>query len=159
MYLTKFYEKTTSQGIVKYILSLFVLSFGSSAVAWFIILILKKLNIELDNTEKPLSQIPKGLGLFFIVCIITPLLETWVAQVLPISFFKRYFNTRTVVFFSAAIFGLMHWYSIAYMLNAFFMGLVLAGGYISWNKPHIIHPFWIICIVHGLRNLLAFILS
>jgi membrane protease YdiL (CAAX protease family) len=144
---------------IEYTLFLFLLILLSSVISALIVFVFSHFNIELGSNDKPLKGSQTGISVFLLACVVAPIFETFIAQMLPISFFKKYFNSTVVIILSAAFFGLLHWYNIAYMINTFFIGLVLAWGYIFWTKENIIHPFWIICTVHSLKNLLAFILA
>lgn len=136
-----------------FILTFFCLSLLVSAI-WVIIASL--ISVEYDVSVNPLQGVSK-IELLAVACVIAPLLETWLVQMIPIEMMKRYVRVEVAVVLSALLFGLMHTYSTFYIINMFFVGLVFSTAYVWWAKRSLIHPFWIVCGIHFLKNLLAFI--
>jgi len=94
---------------------------------------------------------------FFVTPIIlAPIFETFLGQSLPYYLLKKvnYMNERSylILLASALIFGLMHFYSLFYIIYAFFLGLVLSYGYMVRIKNDN-KAFFLIAICHSLLNL------
>jgi hypothetical protein len=85
-----------------------------------------------------------------------PLLETYINQVLPYLLLSKikYLNARKylIIIISALFFGILHFYSLFYIIYAFFLGLALMYGYmirIEVDK----RTFYLIAISHSIFNL------
>ena len=97
---------------------------------------------------------------FILAVIVAPLIETWVFQSFIIKKSLQYFNNDKLVAItlSALLFGLTHYYSIPYIIKA-----TLAGGlygllyFIMKNINK--EPFFYIVLVHGVYNLIGFIIN
>lgn len=113
-----------------YIVLFLLLSFLCTIISSVIIFLLEEIGLKLENNTGPQTFLPKGPWLLFIACIVAPLFETWLLQMLPINYLKRYFSDIKIVFISALLFGLMNWYSVVYMAHTFMIGVILALGYI-----------------------------
>ncbi|NBC58980.1 MAG: CPBP family intramembrane metalloprotease [Bacteroidetes bacterium] len=100
-------------------------------------------------------------GLFFLTVIFTPILETLIAQVLPIELINRFFpnkNNLIPILISAFLFAVMHFaYSIWYSLVIFPLGLLLANTYVIFKKRKE-SSFWVTAAIHSLRNLIGIII-
>jgi hypothetical protein len=88
--------------------------------------------------------------------IAAPVFETWLNQALPYKLLNKvtYFKERSnlILFASAIFFGLLHFYSLFYLLYGFLMGIVLMYGYmvrIETDK----NTFYLIAASHSLINL------
>lgn len=107
-----------------------------------------------QNDEKSI------IFLFLTTIIIAPIVETFLGQSLPYFLLRKvkYFRERNllVLLTSSFFFGVLHFYSIFYIVYAFFLGLILMFGYmvriINDNKT-----FLLITICHSLLNLAIFI--
>jgi uncharacterized protein len=93
---------------------------------------------------------------FFTSIILAPIFETFLNQSLPYKLLNkvRYLNERSylILLASALFFGLLHLYSLFYIIYAFLLGLVLMFGYmtrINTDKK----TFLLIAICHSLLNL------
>jgi len=88
--------------------------------------------------------------------IIAPIFETFLGQFLPYYLLKKinYMNERSylILLASALFFGLLHFYSILYIVYAFILGLVLSYGYMVRVKNDR-NSFLLIAICHSLLNL------
>lgn len=112
------------------------------------------------------DELEKNIWFTITVSILfAPILETLLCQFLPIElsqfFFeekcnKKYYSISIIL--SAIIFGAIHCYSIKYAIIAFFVGIVLAIGYISRMKYGMWKAFFAIYWVHLFQNLLASII-
>jgi uncharacterized protein len=95
----------------------------------------------------------------FAAIIIAPMLETLFFQLGIIRLGEDSFkikNKYILVFISALLFGLSHWYSILYILHGFIIGLILAYSFILYDDSKY-SAFWIVTTIHALRNLLSII--
>ena len=107
------------------------------------------------------SSKEKNIGLlFFSPVILAPIFETFLNQFLPYYLLNKikYFNERSylIILVSAIFFGLLHFYSVFFIIYAFLLGLVLMYGYmikIRTDKK----TFYLIAICHSLLNLGIFI--
>lgn len=88
--------------------------------------------------------------------IVAPLFETFIFQFLIIETLS-YLRIRkiTIIFISAFIFSITHYYSIGYIAHAFILGLVLSYSYVIYENR--LHSFLIVYMIHLLRNTMAFI--
>ncbi len=137
---------------------------------WFVLLLLVAtylvaLPLPLLELAFPKFQLGEGsaimrtsgiAGRLIYGSIIAPVVETALFQALPISLLRGKFKLSwpVVLIASAALFGASHWYSPAYIILAFLIGLVLAYGY-AVRREDDGRPFVLITVVHGLRNGIA----
>lgn len=98
---------------------------------------------------------------WFVVGIVAPVFETFINQYLPFKLFQNYDRLKNkyglYILSSAIVFGLMHWYSIQYIIFALFVGLVLGYSYFFYSKTPI-KAFWSTALLHSLRNTFSFLL-
>lgn len=104
--------------------------------------------------------------IFLMTVILAPLLETAIYQ----TFFfvglmnSRFFNKHRIliVFITAILFGLSHYYTLQYVFFAMYGGFVLSYAYIKIlymsNDNHTYATFTVV-VIHCLRNLIAFLLD
>jgi len=145
--------------VVSYILLTFLLSLLASIITWCFAFAFDLLGDESLVNDSPLINSSKGIYALVSVCIIAPLFETFIAQYLPIRFLRKKSSVIFKIIFSAFIFAALHLYSGLYVINTFFIGIVFATGYVLWDRPITLHPFWIIAIVHSMKNSISFILQ
>lgn len=101
----------------------------------------------------------KGENIFvviFVMAILTPIIETYINQSLPYTLLMKikYLNGRKylILLISALFFGICHFYSLFYIIYAFFLGITLMYAYmirISVDKK----TYYLIAISHSLFNL------
>lgn len=95
------------------------------------------------------------LGKIFIGSLLAPIFETFVFQYIPIELLDKIKIKKNKDFFvliiSSLFFSLTHTYSLIYVLYTFVMGIFLSYTYILYKKKNF-HPFWIVVIIHSLRN-------
>jgi hypothetical protein len=85
--------------------------------------------------------------------IIAPLLETYLFQQLPYTFLKKWNASNTIIILiSSVLFGLSHFYSLSYIIFAFFAGIVLIKSFINWEGT-LNSKFMITVAIHGVANL------
>ena len=102
-----------------------------------------------ENTEGP------DLSSWFFVIILIPIFETYVNQYLPFKLMQKWSWTKNkyglYILVSAIIFGLLHTYSLQYMIFGFSGGLLLAYMYFFYSKtPR--KSFWSTTLIHALKN-------
>lgn len=90
-----------------------------------------------------------------IIGIIAPLLETLLLQSIPIRL-TLYFKPDgrlTAILISAIIFGLLHYYSIFYIIYGFLGGLLFATVYmICKDKRNHVYAYFIVVLLHSIWN-------
>jgi uncharacterized protein len=128
---------------------LFIIAFSSNIILGFI-----KQNdhifFELQSKEKSFVFI------YIVPLIFAPVFETFLGQALPyyllkkVSFISQ--KSSLILIASAIIFGLLHFYSLFYMIYAFLIGLVLMYAYMVRVKNHK-NAFLLVAICHALLNL------
>lgn len=102
-----------------------------------------------------------GLGKqIFLAVILAPLIETlifqkWVYQLLSlVGWLKR--NKILIIFISAVLFGMIHFYSLSYVIYNFFAGVLLMFAYIVRIDRK---PYWTVTVLHGLMNLFSILID
>jgi uncharacterized protein len=134
---------------------------------WFVLLLLVAtyvvvLPVPLLELVFPKFQLGEGaaslkvhgiVGRLILGSIIAPIFETALFQALPIYLLRGKFGVSwpVVLIASAGLFGASHWYSAAYIIFAFLIGMILAYGY-AVRRSDGGRPFILITVVHGLRN-------
>jgi hypothetical protein len=111
---------------------------------------------DLQNSSKNI------VFLFVTNVILAPIIETFLGQSFPYYLLRKvkYLRERgsLILIVSSLFFGLIHFYSIFYIVYAFLMGLILMYGYLvrirNDNKT-----FLLIVICHSLLNLGIFIIN
>lgn len=114
------------------------------------------LNIENISSEKMLQH--EGfLSAFFSICIIVPLIETLLFQLIPISLLGRVTNNKYIqITTSALLFGSTHYFNFIYFFSITLVGLVYATGYIlGKDKRGKSFAFWSIATSHSISNIIA----
>ena len=116
-------------------------------------------NFIFNSSSKPFVNLTHSVWLKFIaVVLIAPIYETFLFQYLIITTLLGKINTKWVIFISSFFFGLSHFYNFFYILNAFFVGIVLAFAYVNWNGKKQ-SPFLVVFLIHSLHNLLIFFIE
>jgi membrane protease YdiL (CAAX protease family) len=111
------------------------------------------------NTNHIASPSVKNSGFIKIIIegiVIAPLLETFIFQKLIFDFFHHKIRIRFIILLSAAFFGLSHFYDLSYIINTFFIGIILAVAYALWNGKKIT-PFWTVVTIHLLHNFIILV--
>jgi len=143
----------------KYSDKLFNLSFIGFAIAIWLLsyaVILPFIPFN-DGIENPIRE--HHIIIYFIAaCLIAPILETAMHQSFPIYIFTKVLikNKHLAIFISALTFGLIHFYSLYYILLTFVVGLLYAWAYLNYyERRGFAHAFWGIAVAHALRNVVA----
>ena len=99
---------------------------------------------------------------FVVACIIAPIVETYIFQVLIINLFTNYWikNKNIAILISALLFGFSHLYSWYYIFWTFFVGLVFAWAYVIYKeKQGYKKAVFAIILIHALRNLVSLVIN
>jgi hypothetical protein len=93
----------------------------------------------------------------FIAVIVSPILETYIFQTIIIGkYIRKYPNSvLNACIISAIFFGLMHYYSIPYILKTFVSGFFYGILFLVSLKK-IKHPYIPVIIAHSAFNLIGF---
>ncbi len=115
--------------------------------------------------KEPPSLEAEGIVWFALgVLLLAPVLETLLYQLLVYKIFNRFTNLKVkknqylLLFISALLFSLSHYYSILYIIRTFFLGLVLMYAYFL-KAENTKQAFWLVTIIHALTNMLPFIIQ
>ncbi|WP_394365984.1 CPBP family glutamic-type intramembrane protease [Porphyromonas levii] len=112
--------------------------------------------VRFSGIQLPSSQNldpPQSVFDYAIVILITPLIETALFQALPyyllskIDFFRK--RMWLIIMTTGLVFALLHFYSMVYVIFAFFPGILLVFGYHLRQGNH---PLASIYTVHLLIN-------
>lgn len=113
-------------------------------------------------TDKTIGKNSNGpeVGIWIVVSVFVPIFETFLNQSLPFKVMQNWSLTKNkyglYILISSVIFGLLHNYSLQYMIFAFAVGLVLGYTYFFYSKTPKV-AFWTTALIHGLRNSIIFI--
>jgi membrane protease YdiL (CAAX protease family) len=91
---------------------------------------------------------------FFAVVVFAPLIETYLNQYLFFKYLSRHLSVWAIVLVSGLFFGLMHFYSIGYILYAIPAGVLLSTSYALRLRSN---PFVCTCLIHSVYNLIGFL--
>ena len=141
-----------------YILQVFLFLFLSYLIVFTVLPFIGLADVLFgENSNGP--DLGATFGSWVEVAVFAPILETFLLQWLPFKILQRFSATRRrygmYMMVSAAIFGILHWYSIQYILFAYVLGLLFAYIFVFYCKQGK-RAFWTVTLVHGLRNTLAF---
>ena len=99
---------------------------------------------------------------FILTVIVTPIIETLIYQYAIIEIVFRILKsnkTTIAILLSSVIFGLSHFYSITYITATFILGLLFSCVYVIARKRNDVNPYWLLTVIHGSINLMAFIVN
>jgi membrane protease YdiL (CAAX protease family) len=154
--INKIYQKTLQQSILKTFVIFFVISIVYTFLCSFLV---EYFNIPLKNKEDIFE-----MGKFFkftLAVIYAPLFETLLFTLLPYLVFSKF--SKNMVWFIAitsVLFGLIHTYSVAYVIITFFIGIILNTFFwIVIHKKNMASAFFLTCLFHSLHNLIAFFIN
>jgi hypothetical protein len=128
-------------------------------------LILTIFHIDLPNVNAELIEQADNVFLIILFeVIMIPLFETFIFQFLLIHMVKALAgNTRYTFLLSVLIpsvlFGFTHFYSQLYIVAATLSGIILSSTYYISTFLRKENGFLIVFLMHGLNNLLAFLLN
>lgn len=113
-----------------------------------LIKVISPTSLSLENFDPPQSVFD-----FVSLILVAPLFETALFQALPYYLLNKidFFRERIwlIILVSSIVFALLHFYSIFYVLFAFFPGVLLMTGYHLRQGRH---PFATIFMVHLMIN-------
>ncbi len=150
-----FRKINTFQTILLGLSFLLLTSFIFSAFLYFF-----NTQIITEKESRDILSVKSGLVYQILMNVLfSPFIETlffqkWIIQFVRF-FYKdgKYFKIASILL-SSICFGLMHFYSLLYILKTFFLGIVFAFFYIEFSDKKI-SSFWIVFIMHALFNLLV----
>ena len=148
-----FVSLSTFKFIVTITVSMFLCSF-------ILGVILDILGIRFSGTSSYTSQAPL-VSQFILAVIISPILETFLFQKCLIKILRKIDilrrNNLMVVIISALIFGSQHFYDLGYIINTTIIGIFLSYSFVTYENKKI-SPFYVVCIIHSLKNFISFII-
>lgn len=100
------------------------------------------------------------ISFLLIAVIMAPLIETLIFQIGLYLFFKEGFRCKTlgICIASGIIFGLLHYYSLTYIIVTSFAGFSLQLWFIIYEKKYEWkRAFLLIAALHSLHNLIGFV--
>ena len=105
-----------------------------------------------ENTERP------EVSSWFLLIILAPIFETFINQHLPFKLMQKWSWSKNkyglYILVSAIVFGLLHTYSLQYMIFAFSGGLILAYMYFFYSKTPG-KSFGSTTLIHAIKNSVA----
>jgi hypothetical protein len=130
-------------------LSLFTAIFSLSLVALISVF---------DTAINPVADMNVSLlEKFFIVCLLSPIIETFIFQKLIIGIVTKYTkNDFLALILSAAAFALVHHYSVLYMVKMFVAGLLFGLLYLACRQRL---PLVYVVTSHAVYNLIVMTLA
>lgn len=101
----------------------------------------------------------KAMGIvvaLIVTCIIGPPIETAINQWACINFLRRrlHLGALSALVLSSLIFAGLHGYSVTYFFTIFPVGMVL-GSVFLLEQSKGGSPFWVVTIVHSIKNAIA----
>lgn len=141
--------KLRDHGMVKYVVIFsaisFVLSYLADRILWLFNL----------SDRSSLEDLPLPI-LFALTVLVSPLIETFLFQFLPVAIAKHFDYKRLIQFFAASIpFALAHLLgNLASGLSAGIIGGIVCGlTFVVWSGNSSRSAFWVTTTVHSLHNL------
>lgn len=96
--------------------------------------------------------------LIVISLIVAPFFETLFFQLIIIEILRSYnLHRMLIVFLSAFLFALAHYYNLTYIVATFFIGLLLSYYYLSMRIYKEKYVFLRVFLLHSCLNLFAFL--
>lgn len=138
-----------------YVLLFTALSFFVLVLPWGIFGIF---NINTNNDSTPSLKQSGIIKIILSGIVLAPILETLIFQKLFFDFLKTKIRVRFIILISALCFGLSHFYDLSYVINTFFIGIILAIAYAFWSSKKI-SPFWVVVTIHLLHNLIVLVVE
>ena len=133
----------------------FVVGFIVICILLMLCMLLISWLIHIPQSGRVLESITLWNIIFSV--ILTPFLETWLFQYLPIEFFKTYYDkTWQLTLISGIPFGLLHYFNQYLLRDAVYgvvIGVAFAYVYILAKKRKDINPVLATALVHAGYNL------
>ena len=110
-----------------------------------------------EITENKISEHPTFLSSFLVLCIIVPILETFLFQHITINLIELITKNKYVlVIVSALLFGFSHYFNVVYFITTTLIGFVYAAAYIIGKRHKSkTFAFWSVALAHAIQNLIV----
>lgn len=120
--------------------------------------LIKKYSLNIDNQSNSLKL--EGLLKFYVLAIIAPFFETIFLNFFPVWILRKYFSNKIfVIFLSSFVFSCLHYYSLIYIIFAFFSGIILNSFLmITLMKNSELKSVLYLILLHSLYNIVGFLL-
>jgi len=161
-FLKNYFRNTKSYSSLRFIFELsFVAILGKLLIGFLIGIIFVALDLKTNHLPaSDYQEIADLTTLFLLLCVIAPILETIIAQWLPITLLKKFIsNINLIIGIDALLFTLAHYwiYGFFYIPVILPSALVLAWSFYLYRKKSFSKAFWITSAIHGLHNFTAFL--
>jgi hypothetical protein len=166
-FIAKYFIKAEEYPTIRFIFEMFLISLIPKL--FFLLIYIAFLMFDLDsnflfgkmdesNASTLLSKMNWVEGLIFI-CVIAPLIETIIIQLIPISIASIIFEKRYVLILtSAGVFALLHNSQPFFALcSLFFTGIIYAWSFIVQRKKGYFKATLVTTAIHGLFNFVAYL--
>lgn len=161
-FITGYIKKTEHYSAERFIAAMIGLEIASLIIMNLSLYIFTLLGVDLVgdyNWEIDIIDNHHWLFALIILCVLGPFFETILFQLIPIAILSRWINNRVVpIIISAVIFTVLHSYPPFLLIFIFFSGLFYAWSITVFRKEGCISSVIITSIIHGLTNLIAFVL-
>lgn len=110
-----------------------------------------------EITENKISEHPTFFSSFLVLCIIVPILETFLFQHITINLIELIIKNKYVlVIVSALLFGVSHYFNLIYFIIITSVGFIYAIAYIIGKKHRSkTFAFWSVTFAHAIHNLIV----
>lgn len=130
--------------------------------AIFVLLNLEALNLFGEMNESNASEILSGMSWFagfLIICVLIPLFETFIFQLIPTVICSFLFRNRVIqVLLSASVFTFFHSSQpLIVLLIIFCSGIIYAWSFIVYKRRGSFKAIIVTTTIHGLFNFVAFL--
>lgn len=143
---------------ILYLFALFLVFYSVWSSAYYYFLEKYDINFSLTPNET-IMTVRFGRQIFEVV-ILVPLIETlifqkWAYQLLSlVGWLKR--RKILIILLGATLFGLIHFYSLSYIIYNFFIGALLMFSFIIRIGKT---PYLTVVVLHGLMNLFSILID
>jgi len=117
-----------------------------------------QINVRVTNESltKELVEFPNIYVAFGVIVLFAPPLETYLSQYLFFKNLKGRIPQWAIILLSAFVFGLLHTYSIGYVIYAIPSGMLLSLSYALRIHSN---PFVCTTLIHAVYNLIGFVIN
>jgi membrane protease YdiL (CAAX protease family) len=143
-------NQVISLSLLPYVVIFTALSFF---VSFLLNVVLYLIGIQTEHISTPSLKYSGIFKIILMGVLLAPIIETFIFQKLFFDFLRHKIKVRFIILISALCFGFSHFYDLVYVINTFFIGIILSIAYALWKKKNIT-PFWIVVIIHLLHNLI-----
>lgn len=161
-FIRKYLNRTKSYTSTRFIIELsFLAVLGKILIAFFIGVLIYANDINASKLPTPgYQKISSPILLFFLLCILGPVIETIIGQWLPITLIKKITsNTNLVMWIDVMLFTFAHYWSYGFIQSFFVLpsAIVLAWSFILHSDDSFLKAFWITTSIHAVYNIVAFL--